>query len=204
MRIIVLIGPSKTRMNQGFLRWVGIVAVAVAVGTAPVVAEAGPSSDNLLQLAAKDGPSVGFGFGVAPLHWELLALPEAIPGSTATESRLLWDREARGKAVSFDITLKWPTEKLPIEPYVFIGPALLVDQPQELSNPTAVPADSVFRLGAKAGAGFTWRLTKEATLFGSYDVTTSAVDGLTSAGAKAPGTSTPTGYDLLYGVRFRY
>ena len=191
-------------MNQGFLRWVGIVAVAIAVGTAPVSAEAGPSTDNLLELAAKDGPSVGFGLGVSPLHWELLPVPEAIPGSMATESRPFWDRDARGKAVSFDITLKWPTEKLPIEPYVFIGPALLVDQPQELSNPTAVPADSVFRLGAKAGAGFTWRLSKEATFFGSYDVTTGAVDGVTASGAKAPGTSAPIGYDLLYGVRFRY
>ena len=180
------------------------MAVAVAVGTASVAAEAGPSTDNLLELAAKDGPSVGFGLGVSPLHWELLTLPEVIPGSTATESRMLWDREARGKAVSFDITLKWPTEKLPIEPYVFIGPALLVDQLQVLSNPTAVPGDSVFRLGGKAGAGFTWRLSKEATLFGSYDVTTSTADGFTSAGAKAPGTSVPTGYDLLYGVRFRY
>jgi hypothetical protein len=191
-------------MNQRFLRWVGVMAVTVAVVAAPVGTQAGPSSDNLLELAAKDGPSVGFGLGVSPLHWELIALPEAIPGSTATESRMLRDREARGKAVSFDITLKWPTDKLPIEPYVFIGPALLVDQPHELSNPTAVPADSVFRLGAKAGAGFTWRLSKEATLFGSYDVTTSTADALTSAGAKAPGTSAPTGYDLLYGVRFRY
>ena len=191
-------------MNHHFSRWVGIVAVAIAVGTVPVRAWAGPSTDNLLELAAKDGPSVGFGFGVSPLHWDLLTLPEAIPVSTGTESRPLWDRDARGKAVSFDITLKWPTEKLPIEPYVFIGPALLVDQPQELSNPTAAPADSVFRLGAKAGAGFTWRLSKEATLFGSYDVTTGTVDALTSSGVKAPGTSAPTGYDLLYGVRFRY
>jgi hypothetical protein len=178
--------------------------VTVAVGAAPVGTEAGPSSDNLLELAAKDGPSVGLGFGVSPLHWELLALPEATPGSTAAESRMLWDREARGSAVSFDITLKWPTEKLPIEPYLFIGPALFVDQPQEFSSPTGIPADSVFRLGAKAGAGFTWRLSRDATLFGSYDVTTSTVDGFTSAGAKAPGTSAPTGYDLLYGIRFRY
>ena len=191
-------------MNPRLLRWLGIVVVTVAVGVAPMETEAGPSSDNLLELAAKDGPSVGFGFGVSPLHWELLALPEAIAGSTSTESRMLWDREARGKAVSFDITLKWPTETLPIQPYVFVGPALLVDQPHEFSSLTGIPADSVFRLGAKAGAGFTWRLSRDATLFGSYDVTTSTVEGLSSAGTKAPGTSAPTGYDLLYGVRFRY
>jgi hypothetical protein len=191
-------------MNQRLLRWAGIVAVTVAVGATPVGAEAGPSSDNLLELAAKDGPSVGLGFGVSPLHWELIALPEAIPGSTAAESRMLWDREARGKAVSFDITLKWPTENLPIEPYIFVGPALFVDQPQELSSLMGAPADSVFRLGAKAGAGLNWRLSKDATLFGSYEVMTTTAEGFTSAGCKAPGTSAPTGYDLLYGVRFRY
>ena len=178
--------------------------MTVAIGAAPMEAEAGPATDNLLELATKDGPSVGFGFGVSPLHWELLALPEAISGSTVAENRMVWDREPRGKAVSFDITLKWPTDKLPIEPYVFVGPALILDQPHELSVPTGMAADSVLRLGAKAGAGFTWRLSKDATLFGSYDVTTATADGFTAAGAKAPATGLPTGYDLLYGVRFRY
>jgi hypothetical protein len=87
--------------------------------------------------------------------------------------------------------------ELPFEPYVVLGPALFVNQPQELADP-------VLRLGAKAGAGFNWRLSKDATLFGSYDVTTTTVDGFTSPGAKAPAASVPTGYDLLYGVRFRY
>jgi len=83
-----------------------------------------------------------------------------------------------------------------------LGPALFVDQPQDLSSLTAVPGDPTFRIGAKAGAGFNWRLNKDATLWGSYDVTTTT-DGLASRGVKAPGTGTP-GYDLLYGVRFRY
>ena len=176
-------------MNQRLLRCLGIVAAIVAAGAAPVRTEAGASSDNLLELAAKGGPSVGLGFGVSPLHWELIA-----PG----------DREPRGRAVSFDIKLKWPTAELPIEPYLVLGPALFVDQPQELSSLTGIPADPVLRLGAKAGAGFNWRLSKDATLFGSYDITTTTVDGFTSAGAKAPAAALPTGYDVLYGVRFRY
>ena len=64
------------------------------------------------------------------------------------------------------------------------------------------PQDPTFRLGAKAGAGFNWRLNKDATLFGSYDVTT-PTDGLASRFPKAPAAGTP-GYDLQYGVRFRY
>src|SRR5438309_8513962 len=112
-------------MNQGVWRCLGIVAVIVAAGAAPVRTEAGPSSDNLLELAAKGGPSVGLGFGVSPLHWELIALP----GAT-----LLDDREPRGRAVSFDIKLKWPTAELPIEPYLVLGSALFVEEPQAFSS----------------------------------------------------------------------
>jgi hypothetical protein len=69
----------------------------------------------------------------------------------------------------------------------------------------AVPSDPTVRVGAKAGAGFNWRLSRDATLFGSYDVTTTKVDGgFTAPGGKAPTANSPTGYDLLYGVRFRY
>ena len=73
-----------------------------------------------------------------------------------------------------------------------------------LSSLTGIPADTVLRLGAKAGAGFNWRLSRDAALFGSYDITTTTVDGFTSPGAKAPATALPSGYDVLYGVRLRY
>ena len=173
----------------------------VAVSATPVTTEAGASSDNLLELATKAGPSVGLGFGVSPLHWEPIAPPETVAG--AAESRLLSDREPRGRALSFDLKLRWPTADLPIEPYVVLGPALFVDQPPDLSM-TAIPGDPVVRLGAKAGAGFNWRLGKDATLFGSYDITTPAPDRFGYPGSRAPAASTSPGYDLLYGVRFRY
>lgn len=192
-------------MNQRVLRWLGILAVTV-VAAGPVKAETGASSDNLLELAAKGGASVAFGFGVSPIHLDVIPLPEAVPGSFAGESRVPMpvDREPRGRAVSFDIKLKWPTADLPIEPYLVLGPALVVDQLQELSSPIGIPADPVFRVGAKAGAGFNWRLSKDATLFGSYDVTTTTADRFGYPGPKAPAAGTSTGYDLLYGVRFRY
>ena len=176
-------------MNRRVSRWLAIAAVTVAAIAAPASVLAGASSDNLLELATRSGASVGLGFGVSALHWEPLAPPESVAGSAAAE-RLLG--EPRGRVVSFDLKLRWPTADLPIEPYLVLGPALFVEQPQ----------DPTFRLGAKAGAGFNWRLNRDATLFGSYDVTTTT-DGVASRGARAPADGTP-GYDLLYGVRFRY
>jgi hypothetical protein len=187
-------------MNQWLVRWLGAVVAAVALGVAPVTAGAGPSSDNLLELAAKGGPSVGFGFGVSPIHWDLIAPLDTTPGPAATESRMFYDREPRGSAMSFDLKLRWPTAEQ-LEPYLFVGPALLVDQPRDLIG---IASEPTLHLGAKAGAGFNWRLTKDATLFGSYDVTTTTVDGLSSLGGKTPATSPATGYDVMYGVRFRY
>lgn len=190
-------------MKQRSWVWLGIL-IAIVVGAAPGKTLAGASSDNLLDLAANAAPSVSLGLGVSPLHWDLIAPLPGIPASTAAESRTLADREARGRAVSLDFKLRWPTAELPVEPYLVLGPALLVEQPYDLSDLIRAPADPTVRLGAKAGAGFNWRLTKDATLFGSYDVTTSGVDSFTSSRTKAPATGVPTEHELLYGVRFRY
>jgi hypothetical protein len=180
------------------------VALAVAVSAAPVSTEAGASSDNLLELAGQRGPAFALGFGVSPLHWELVTPSEAIPGSTAAENRTLGDLEPHGKAVSLDVKLRWPTTELPIEPYVSFGPALFVDRPQDFSTMIGLPGDPMLRVGAKAGAGFNWRLGKDATLFGSYDLSTTRAEGLGAPAGKTPATGFSTGYDVLYGVRFRY
>ena len=189
-------------MNHYFVRWVAVVAMVVVVGAGPVRTEAGASSDNLLELAAKGGPSLGLSFGVLPLHLELIPPPETGLGSAA-ESRMPTDAEPRGRAVSFDLKLKWPTGELPIEPYLVLGPALFVDQPHEMSGLIGIPADPILRLGAKAGAGFNWRLGKDATLFGSYDLTTSTVDRFSVPG-KGSAAGGSVGHDLLYGVRFGF
>jgi hypothetical protein len=185
---------------------VAILALLSAVGGTPLTAEAGASSDSLLELATGRGASVGFGFGVSPLHWEPIASPLAAFGSAAGDNATLADLEPRGRALSLDVKLRWPGAEPArgLEPYLVIGPALFVDQPHELSSLTAIPDDPILRVGAKVGAGFNWRLGKDATLFGSYDVTTTAIDGFTSRGTKAPATGAPSGYDILYGVRFRY
>src|SRR5205085_1694118 len=121
---------AVTTLNRRLSSWLALVAVTVVVSAVPAPVLAGASSDNLLELASRSGASVGLGFGVSPLHWEPLAPPESVAGSAAAE-RLLG--EPRGKAVSFDLKLRWPTADLPIEPYLVLGPALLVEQPQDLS-----------------------------------------------------------------------
>jgi hypothetical protein len=191
-------------MKRPHARWLVIAALTVVTGAAPVRTEAGASSDNLLDLASQGNSAVGFGFGVSPLHWEVLASPETVSAASASANRILGDPQPRGKAVSFDMKLRWPTSDLPIQPYVVLGPALFVEQPQEFSTLIGSQADPVYRLGARAGAGFNWRLSKDATLFGSYDMTRATGESFTAPGVRAPANGTTSGYDVLYGVRFRY
>lgn len=186
-------------MNHRVSRFIGIALVAV-VGLTPLVTEAGPSSDSLVELAAKGGPSVGLSLGVSPLRFDLLGPLEPAGVATIGDNGLLGERE-RARAVSFDIKLRWPTADVPFEPYLVLGPALLVDHGQDMSGLTGIPPDPVVRLGAKAGAGFSWKLGKDTRLFGSYDVTTGTVDRYAVPQGRAPAPSGTIGYDLLYGVR---
>ena len=188
-------------MSQRLRIWLAVLSATVLVAAPGKVMAGASTSDSLVELAARGGPSASLGFGVSPLHWELIAPLQPMPGLTPTDSRLQADR---GRAVSVDLKLKWPTGDLAIEPYLVLGPALLLEQPQDPPSLLGAPADPVLRLGAKAGAGFNWRLSKDATLFGSYDVTTSAVDALMSPRVRSAPTGASTEYDLLYGVRFRY
>jgi len=190
-------------MKQRAALWLGIVTVIV-LAVAPGKTLAGPSSDSLLELAGKSGPAASLGFGVSPLRWELIAPLPGIAAPPAAESRGLADPDPLGRAVSVDFKLKWPAAEFGLEPYVVLGPALLVEQrydPADLMGPLT---DPTFRLGAKAGAGFNWRLSRGATLFGSYDVTTTGSDSLGASRTRAPATGTPTEHELLYGIRFRY
>ncbi|HEX3177376.1 MAG TPA: hypothetical protein VHZ49_11920 [Methylomirabilota bacterium] len=197
-----LVAFVPSAMNR-ILLWLGILGLTACVVAAPRQTQAGPStSDNLLELAAKGGPALGLGLGVSPLRPERTAPLAGVAPSL--ESRLLLDGDQAGRALSFDVKLRWPTADLPIEPYLVLGPALIVDQPHELSSLVGIQADPVLRLGAKAGAGFNWRLTKDTTLFGSYDVTTTTADGLSFPGGRAPGAGSAPAHDVLYGVRFRY
>jgi hypothetical protein len=192
---------SKSLMNRS-LRSLLHVTLALAVTVAPVPARAGASSDALLELASQRGPALSLGFGVAPIHWEFLSLSDVVPGPKPAESVRLADLEPRGQAVSFDVKLRWPGMEptSPLEPYLVFGPAVFVDRLSDVGLAGMHP-DPVVRLGVRAGAGFTWRIGRDTTLFGSYDFTSTE---LTSPAARTPGSGGIDGYDILYGVRFRY
>jgi hypothetical protein len=183
-----------------------LMLTVISLAAAPGTTLAGPSSENLLDLAGRGGaPAASLGFGVSPLRWELIApLPGVAPSTAAADGRTLAEQEPLGRAVSVDFKLKWPSADFGLEPYVVLGPALLVEQRYDPSDLMGSPADPTFRLGAKAGAGFNWQLSRSATLFGSYDITTTSVEALSSSRTKAPATGVPTEHELLYGLRFRY
>jgi hypothetical protein len=187
------------------MHWLAMMLLALAMAGAPRPAHAGPSSDNLLELAGRGGPSVGLSFGVPRLQWQSIAPLPALAGSPSTESPTSADLE-RSRALSFDVKLEWPGADAPMgfEPYAVIGPALFVDSPYDTYGTLGAAGDPQLRLGARVGAGFNWRLRRDVTLFGSYDVTTTPFEGATPLGLRTPASSSPTSYDALYGIRFRY
>jgi hypothetical protein len=145
---------------------------------------------------------MGFGIDVSPLRpWSLAKLAPADPGVSDQRYRLV----DPGTAVSFDLRLSWPSNELPtlrsvLQPYVMVGPALLMPEPNvSLIGP---PPDRPITLGVRAGAGLNWRLDQNATLFGEYRFTRGASESLLHLGGKS--TSEVGGFDVLYGVRFRF
>src|SRR5438874_8546787 len=191
-------------MNGRHVHWLA-VALLVAAVAAPATTQAGATSDNLLELAAKGGPAIGFGVGVSRSPWSLLAIPHAMTGSPVPDEAMVPELEAR-RAVSLDVKLRWPVADLPMgfEPYAIMGPALVVSSPHEPYSLFGNPGDPILRVGATLGAGFNLKLNKTTTLFGSYDLTTTTGEAFPALGVKAPSAGAPTTYDALYGVRFRY
>ena len=180
-------------------RFAGVVALLVAVVVAPVTAFAGPDNEPFLARLLDTGTSA-FSFGVSESSFLDLGAP-ANPGERA---RTL-DADARGKAISFDLKLKWPgAETRPVEPYVTLGPALIVTEPGSFAALAGSRVDPGVRRGAKVGAGLNWRLGKDTTLFGAYGFTTESPNGLLTDGPRKSGDAGNTGFDLMYGVRFRF
>ncbi len=194
---------SKLRMpGVRIRRLVAVASLLLGVAHAAVAA-AGPPTEPSSTSSTDPGTPFTFGFGVSPLRPELPAPLAAIPGGQGGESGRPTDFDSRGTALSFDFTLRWPGAEaaVPLEPYLAVGPALFVVEPDYPGRLLGTHVDSTFRLGAKAGAGLNWRLSKDVTLFGAYEVTTS---GDASFGAKPAGDSAVGGYDFTYGLRFRY
>ena len=145
---------------------------------------------------------VSFGLGVAPLR-DSLGLA-TVPGAVGGEGVRPLEADPHGGVLSFDLKLAWPGSTNVVEPYLAVGPALIVVEPDYAGRLLGTRVDSTLRLGARAGAGLNFRLGKNATLFGAYEVTTAGQGGLASPGGKGPADTEVSGYDLTYGLRFRY
>ena len=164
---------------------VGLLVLAFA---GPV---AGASSEPILQTLTDIGASIRLGFDVAPLR------PDLVPPLTVPQGAPV-DLERQSSAVSFDLKLAWPGADLlrSVEPYVALGPALFVVEPDHFGRLLGTRVDPTLRLGAKAGAGLNWHVGKDTTLFGAYETTT----GFAPRGTR----DDVTGFDFTYGIRLRY
>jgi hypothetical protein len=201
---------STLRGLPGAVALVLLGMAPAALGGQPTGLDLAPAAsrttaETILEDLADAGSPVRLGFGLTPLRSQLAPMPVAIPGALAGEGARLLDTDSQVMAVSFDLKLAWPGAARigPVEPYLALGPALFVIEPDDTGRLLGTRVDPTLQLGAKAGAGVNWHVGKRVTLFGAYEMMTAAPGGLASGGAKAPEAGF-SGYDFTYGLRFLY
>jgi hypothetical protein len=167
-----------------------LVALVLAVSplSALVASAAEPVAGHLTDL----GDAISLGFGVTPLR------PQLAPPRPAPADLSLME----STALSFDLKLKWPGSDVTksLQPYLVLGPALFLVEPDYVSRMLGTRVDPDLRLGARAGAGVDWHLGKDFMLFGAWETTSEAA----SPRARPTGDSGVSGYDFTYGLRLRY
>jgi len=210
-------GASNRHMKPSAAAALGAaVLLAITLGAGSRSFAWSPAEADL-EVATPSGPAtvlerlndvssaIRLGLDVTPLRPQLTP-PIGALGVLGGEGIRPFDHEARGTALSFDLTLAWPgaAKTGPFEPYVAVGPALFVVEPDYTGRLLGTRVDPTLRLGAKAGAGVNWRLGRHTTLFGAYEVMTIPQGGSASPGAKAPADNGVSGYDFTYGLRLIY
>jgi len=197
-------------------RWVGgVISILALAGLAltGVPASAGPTADaasagttstEILERFNESWAGISLGLGVAPLR-DSLSLTDGL-GASASEAVRPLDPDPRSTVVSFDLKLTWPgtTSFSGLEPYLAMGPALFVVEPDYAGRMLGTRVDSTLKVGARAGAGLAWHLGRSTTLFGAWEVTTASPGGLALGGSRSAAEAQVGGYDLTYGLRFRY
>jgi hypothetical protein len=191
-------------MKSARLCTVTVLASVILVLTLPPIAFGGAAAKPALGPAVDLGSVLSVGFGVSPLGVQLPALPVGVSGQ-GRDAGPATALEAESKALSFDVKLRWPGSEGagPLEPYLSFGPVLFLVEPDYAGVLLGTRTEPSVRVGAKAGAGLNWRLGRDVTLFGAYELTTPADGGL-SSGVRAGSDSSVGGYDLTYGIRFRF
>jgi len=169
-----------------------VVVVVLVFLLTPLRALAAPPSEPVLGHLTDLGSALSLGFGVTPLR------PQLTPPRPAPSDLTLME----STAVSFDLKLKWPGSDVTssLQPYLMLGPALLVVEPDYLSRMLGTRVNPDLRLGAHAGAGVDWHLRKDLTLFGAWETTSEAA----SPKSRTPGDTGVSGFDFTYGLRLRY
>ena len=170
--------------------WMRSVLVVLALLLTPLPAFAASASDLARLTDLSDALSLGF--GVTPLR------PQVTPPRPAPADLDL----LQSTALSFDLKLKWPGTDVTksLHPYLVLGPALFVVETDYLSRLLGTRDEPDLRLGARAGAGVDWHLSKDLTLFGTWETTSEAA----SPKSRTPGDTGVPGYDFTYGIRLRY
>jgi len=166
-----------------------VLMLAVSPLTSLAASAAEPVAGHLLDL----GDAISLGFGVTPLR------PQLAPPRPAPADLSLME----STALSFDLKLRWPGSDVTkaLQPYLVLGPALFVVEPDYVSRMLGTRVDPDLRLGARAGAGVDWHLGKDLTLFGAWETTTSEA---ASPRSRPPADSGIGGFDFTYGLRLRY
>jgi hypothetical protein len=191
----------------------GLVALLVASAITPATGAAGTmnpardegGADPVMDRLADGWLGISFGLGVSPLRSQFgLGAPVAATGAQGGEPAGLLDPD--GKALSFDLKLGWPgTDQLSLlEPYVKLGPALFIVEPDYFRRLGGARPDPAYRLGAKASAGVNLHLGKNAELFSAYETMSPNQTAMPPFGAKTPAETGISGYDFMYGLRLRY
>jgi opacity protein-like surface antigen len=125
----------------------------------------------------------------------------------------LIDSDLYGRAISFDLKLRWPplsatgTSGLgAVEPYFSFGPTLFVagsDNALRLGQPGS-RSEGAMSLGLSWGAGLSWRFTRNAELFGGYRFMQYGREGAFSRGERSSPETDLIGHDVLYGISVRF
>jgi opacity protein-like surface antigen len=118
----------------------------------------------------------------------------------------LVDPDLHGTAISFDLKLRWPSSAGTIggvEPYLSFGPSLLLMDADLGPRPAALAprSDGAIALGLSWGAGLSWRLSRNAELFGGYRFMQYGREGVLSHGER---DADLVGHDVLYGISIRF
>lgn len=190
-----------------FSRWrLALVLSFLVLAVGPDVGRAeGPEVERWLD------PAQPFSLGVDTSRFRVSTLgtrpviATEDPVLSSGPYRLL-DSDLLGTAVSFDLKLRWPLASPSsslgaLAPYLSFGPTLLVPGAEGVSRPgSGARNDGPLAVGLSWGAGLSWRVSRNAELFGGYRFLQFGRDSLSHDRSETE----LTGHDVLYGISVRF